>query len=269
MPHAIPRRLYLCGGLQSSGSTLVSWCFLQHPRVDGVLDSRFDALPVIPQKIQTYAAWCKFTIACFRFLDVSQHFRDDGWEVRPLLVVRDPRAVFDSLIAKEYGRNGTTADDPPIRLRIRRFLRDFELFRQNQWPIMIFERLLAAPETELHYACEGLGLDFSRDMINWPKHADDIADCSHGNETFMSSRGPTLLDSIKQAKPVLTRLPKDDLDWLEEECAELNQYCGYPSHMETLAEPGRAIPTFQATRRYERYQRQTRLPRLIRSFFRT
>ena len=57
------RKLYLCGGMQSSGSTLVSWCFLQRPDMDGVLDAAFDSLPEIPEQGPGQHAWCKFTIA--------------------------------------------------------------------------------------------------------------------------------------------------------------------------------------------------------------
>ena len=42
------RQLYLCAGLQSSGSTLVSWAFLQRADMDGVVDARFDMLPQVP-----------------------------------------------------------------------------------------------------------------------------------------------------------------------------------------------------------------------------
>ena len=40
-------RLFLCAGLQCSGSTLVSWCFLQRRDMDGVLDGEYDLLPRI------------------------------------------------------------------------------------------------------------------------------------------------------------------------------------------------------------------------------
>ena len=40
---AEPRKtLYLCGGLQSSGTTLVSWCFLQRADMNGALDADND-----------------------------------------------------------------------------------------------------------------------------------------------------------------------------------------------------------------------------------
>src|SRR5277367_460357 len=98
------RNLYLCGGLQSSGSTLISWCFLQRSDMDGVLDARFDMLPTLPH-MTAPRSWCKFTIACFRFSEVAEQFQFDGWTVKPLLVVRDVRSVFNSLIQKSYGRN--------------------------------------------------------------------------------------------------------------------------------------------------------------------
>jgi hypothetical protein len=279
MPPTEQRPLYLCAGLQSSGSTLVSWCFLQHPGLNGILDARFDALPQLPAQLATKGAasgdapttqdgvWCKFTIACFRILDVQQHFADDSWDVRPLLVVRDVRAVFDSLITKEYGRNGTTADDPPLRLRIRRFIRDFELFHRNHWPILIFEQLLASPEAELRRVASALGLPFSPDMLSWPKTPNQIADCAHGNETFLSTRGPDLQSSIHPAPLSLKHTCQDDLDWLEEECAQLNLFCGYPANVRLDLPPGRAVPTFEHTRRYERYQRHNRFSNLFKGIF--
>lgn len=44
------RVLLLCGGLQSSGSTVISWCFLQRPDTDGFLDADNDLLPPILTK---------------------------------------------------------------------------------------------------------------------------------------------------------------------------------------------------------------------------
>jgi hypothetical protein len=43
-----PKTLYLCGAPQSSGSSLISWCFLQRGDTDGVLDARNDLLPQMP-----------------------------------------------------------------------------------------------------------------------------------------------------------------------------------------------------------------------------
>src|SRR2546423_32706 len=64
-----PKPLYLCAGLQSSGSTVVSWCFLQRADMDGVFDARNDILPDIPD-VTAPRAWCKITISSFRFSEM-------------------------------------------------------------------------------------------------------------------------------------------------------------------------------------------------------
>ena len=131
------RNLLLCGGLQSSGSTLFSWCFLQRHDTDGVLDSSNDCLFVFPADLPAAPfLWCKTTIACFRFRHVRCFYEDAGFSVRPLLVARDVRSVFRSLVTKDYGRNGVTAEDPPLRMRFRRFKEDWEEFRAAGWPIV-------------------------------------------------------------------------------------------------------------------------------------
>ena len=50
------KALVLCGGLQSSGTTLVSYCFLQRGDTDGVLDADNDLLPALdPQLARPFA----------------------------------------------------------------------------------------------------------------------------------------------------------------------------------------------------------------------
>ena len=85
--------LVLCDGLQSSGTTLVSYCFLQRGDTDGVLDAENDLLPALDSRLARPFAWYKTTISCFRLSEVADHYRDAGWDVRTLLVLRDPRAV--------------------------------------------------------------------------------------------------------------------------------------------------------------------------------
>ena len=257
------RTLYLCGGLQSSGSTLVSWCFLQRPDMDGVLDAPFDSLPVVPQLHNGDRPWCKFTIACFRFADVKQHLEDDGWTIRPLLVARDLRAVFNSLVHKKYGRNGTTADDPPLRLRLRRFHEDWQLFRDQSWPILRYEDFAAAPVPTLRAACESLGLPWDDAMVTWPKDATEIAAASNGNATFAETRGLNLIDSIRPslARVKTDQVPPADLEWMEEEFADMNASLGYPAHIPSQAPaevPKRAIPTFDCTRKHSLARRAIR-----------
>jgi len=262
------RTLYLCAGAQSSGSTLISWCFLQRPDMDGILDARFDHLPDLPRTLSAPLPWVKFTIACFRFSEVQAHFEDEGFEVRPLLAVRDARSVFNSLIKKKYGRNGTTADDPPIRLRLRRFREDWQLFRQHQWPILRYEDFAAEPEKTLRDTCAKMGLPWDDAMTTWPKPLDRIAEPGFGNETFVLSRGNSLAATVK---PVLASIKTqnigaEDLDWLEAEFAEMNAAMKYPLHVSADSDastPGRALPRFENTRRYERLRRKHRLSRFV------
>jgi len=259
MTHTNPgKRLVLCAGMQSSGSTLLSWCFLQRADVDGVLDARFDVLPQLPKGVDGSRAlpWVKMTIACFGLADAMAYFRDEGWEVSPVLLLRDVRAVFNSLLVKEYGRNSTTADDPPIRLRLRRFKRDWEQARREGWTMMRYEDLADFPRETLETACRSLGLPWDEGMLTWPKRPDQIADARHGNVTFLSSlEGGGAMKCLKKCRPLkLTHLPAEDLAWLEEEFAEFNKACQYPRQLDGIAElpEGRAVPTYEASRRYWR-----------------
>lgn len=247
--------LILCAGTQSGGSTLLSWCFLQRADTDGVLDARFDMIPPAPAVTAPYL-WVKMTIACFQLADAVEFYRDEGRDVRPILLVRDVRAVFNSLISKSYGRNGTTADDPPLRLRLRRFLRDWQHAREQGWPVFRFEDFLSQPRPTLEACCAALCLPWDEAMFTWPKKDEQIADARHGNETFReSSSGATGLQSaLRTPGPLkLTHIPQDDLRWLEAEFETFNRENHYPLQIEPVSSPpGRASPTYEATRRHWR-----------------
>lgn len=260
------RTVYLCGGLQGSGSTLISWCFLQRADMDGILDAAFDSLPQIPRRRSIERPWCKFTIACFRIADVKQHLEDEGWQVQPLLIARDVRAVFNSLIGKKYGRNGTTADDPPLRLRLRRFHRDWQMFRDNGWPILRYEDFIAEPIQSLRQTCAALKIPFDSAMVQWPKPIDQISAAENGNATFARTRGATLLDSIRPslADVKTQNIPPVDLEWMEREFADLNFALGYPRHVSSQASPdlrGRATPNLECTRKHGHLRRTIRRAR--------
>jgi hypothetical protein len=59
-------RLFLCAGMQSSGSTSVSWFFLQRADMNGVLDADNDILPSISPDLGQPHVWYKTTISSFR-----------------------------------------------------------------------------------------------------------------------------------------------------------------------------------------------------------
>jgi hypothetical protein len=230
------RLLYLCAGTQSSGSTLISWCFLQRPDMDGVLDARFDMLPQMPANLSGSLAWCKFTIACFRMSEVMDYFADEGWEIKPLLVVRDARSVFNSLITKKYGRN--------------------------------YEDLAVDALGTIRKSCQQLGVAYDDAMNTWPKPLEQIADATFGNETFIQTRGGTFEQTVDPSlfKIKTANIPPEDLEWLEHRFAAMNRAMNYPEHVppQAPATPSRAIPKFENTRRHERYQRKRRLSNSIR-----
>ncbi len=260
MPSSAARTLILCGGLQSSGTTLVSYCFLQRADTNGVLDADNDLLPAIDQGLARPIAWYKTTISCFRLNEIAQHYRDAGWNVRTLLVLRDLRAVWASLRNKSYGRNGITAEDPPLRLRIRRFIDDWRSMRSANHAFLRYEDFVAEPTATLQQSCTELQLPWDVSMVRWPKDPSRIADRRNGNESFWTSHGGDLESSIARfrkhrAQPVL---PAADLHWLESEFRDYNLANGYPVALSTsddaseiLSGAFAATPSFEVTRRYK------------------
>jgi hypothetical protein len=225
--------------------------------MDGILDADNDLLADIPVHWGCPNTWYKTTISCFRMSELKAHFEDAGWRVHPLLVVRDVRQVWASLCRKSYGRNGITAEDPPLRLRLRRFKEDWQHFRRNGWPMIRYETFVAEPVEVLRFVCSQLELHWDEAMLTWPKDPVDIASTKHGNQTFRQTRGQGLLHSIKQNSEELKpgAIPQVDLEWLESEFAEFNQENGYPdrvhvSPVSTMV-AGRAIPSFESTRRHK------------------
>ncbi|HEV7819806.1 MAG TPA: sulfotransferase, partial [Burkholderiales bacterium] len=252
------KALILCGGLQSSGTTLVSYCFLQRSDTDGVLDADNDLLPALDAQLARPFAWYKTTISSFRLSEIARHFRDAGWDVRTLLVLRDLRAVWASLRKKSYGRNGITAEDPPLRLRVRRFIEDWQSAPATGTVLLRYEDFVKMPVSSLQQVCAQLGLPWDSAMLTWPKAAERIADRKNGNGSFWKSRDANLLGTLApyRDKPIQQALPAAELDWLESEFRDFNIVCGYPLHWNTAATDGlvgAAIhePRFEVTRRYK------------------
>ena len=251
--------LLLCGGLQSSGSTLVSWCFLQRKDTDGVLDSLQDTLFAFPaERPAPPYLWCKFTISAFRFRDVMRFYEDAGFSVRRLLVARDTRSAFGSLAAKDYGRNGLTAEDPPLRMRFLRFRDDWLEFQQQRCPVLRFESLVADPEPTLREACRQLDVPWDPGMLTWPKAANDLASSINGNPTFLRSLGPNLAASLQPEKGAISAagIAREDVEWLEREFREYNEALGYPLRVEPVEGPAAEVaaggfPAMAVTRRAE------------------
>jgi hypothetical protein len=250
------RTLFLCGGLQSSGSTLVSWCFLQRADMNGVLDAENDLLPAIDPGMGRPFVWYKTTISCFRIRELVDYYGDQGWEVRPLMVIRDLRECWVSLQGKPYAYNGITAEDPPFRMRVRRFLEDWDLFRRMQWPMLRYESLMESPEVALREVCRQLQLAWDPAMLEWPKQQSQIADTNNGNRNFWLTRGKDLAEAVARYQSRHeTRAPADaDLKWLNGQFGEFNRENGYPERESPVSavagQREESIPCFEATRRY-------------------
>lgn len=251
------RNLFLCAGTQSSGSTLISWCFLQRHDMNGILDADNDLLIDIPAHWGTPHTWYKTTISSFRLTELVVHYQDAGWQVHPLLVLRDARQVWASLAKKRYGRNGITAEDPPLRIRLRRFKEDWELFRRQGWPMIRYESFVTEPEPVLQRICSELELQWDPAMMTWPKDRASIAGTKHGNKTFRETRGRGLLETLKAGPETLSQnaIPPADLLWLEREFAEFNGANDYPTQVQLAAASAhgseRSVPSYELTRRFK------------------
>lgn len=250
--------MILCAGLQSGGTTLISWCFLQRRDTNGVLDTPSDLIQPRFERVTEPIVWVKQTIASFRWLDLFETYRDLGWEPEPLLVVRDVRAAYSSLIRKSYGVNGTTAEDPPLRMRFRRFLIDWELFRAHGWPLIKFEDLIRDHRATLEKTCKELSLPWDEGMISWPKKPSEIAYGKDNwgkksiQESFEKSiqKGNLAAATMQdRAEMRLDNLPGSELRWLEETFSDYNSFHHYPK--EVRATPREDIPTSMPSPRYQ------------------
>ena len=200
-------------------------------------------------------AWYKITTSCFHLSELADHYRDQGWEVHPLLVIRDLRKVWASLLGKPYGCNGITAEDPPLRMRIRRMVDDWEQFRRMDWPILRYEDLLEKPRATLEEACRRLGLPWDEAMMTWPKPPDRIAYCKMGSQSFWRTRSNGLADTIAAYTRHLKRdrISPSDLQWLEGGFRAFNVANRYPTEslVEGAADELPPALSFEVTRRYQ------------------
>ncbi len=252
MSHSSAQPVILATGMQSSGSTLLSWCFLQRSDMNGTLDGDTDLIPLPPSGLDTPWLWYKTTISCFDLAEQIAVLEDEGHEVRPMLMVRDVRAVWMSLMHKPYGRNGVTAEDPPLRLRFRRFLRSWEMAREQGIPVFRYEDLARDAEASLRALCEQLGLPWQQAMLDWPRPASDIADARHGNARFMKAEKAGLASVFDPALALRVEgsIHEQDLAWLEQTFREFNEALGYEPRLSGLERlPGRLKPSWDASRR--------------------
>jgi predicted O-methyltransferase YrrM len=182
-----PRTLVLCGGMQSSGSTLVSMCFLQRDDLDGVYDLDNPLIQQDFSRVFTTTAWVKMTIGSFRLRELMDLYKGQGWFVRPMLVYRDPEEIMTSLKSKWYGLDGCTGDDPPLYIRFTRYMADVEDAHKMNWCVLNYSDLIKEPKMALDSACKQLGFIWDPRMMEWPTSASDFAYPSDGNISLRNS----------------------------------------------------------------------------------
>jgi hypothetical protein len=225
-----------------------------------------DVLRVAFDEVVEPILWCKTTSTSFRWPDIAGVYCDLGWQPEPLLIARDVRATYASLSRKWYGFNGTTAEDPPLRLRLRRFLEDWRLFRHEGWPVLKYEDVVIRGSDALRGACDRLSLPWDEGMATWPKKLTQIAYADRSNETFRASiAGGSLEDATlrERADLPLNAISTTELAWLEEEFADYNEVQGYPAHASAAASRGGdplvPAPRYEGTARDWLYRELDRL----------
>ena len=258
MPIVLPmKKLLLCVGPQSAGTSFISWCFLQRKDTDGVLDGFHDRLGILPE-VSTPYLWYKTTISSFRLNEMIQFYEAEGFEITPLLVVRDIRIVWNSLSKKTYGLNGLTAEDPPLRTRLLRFKQDWEFVRSENWPILRWESFIENPEQTLKAICKNMNLEWDSAMISWPKSWDEITSPINGSPTFKKNLEKGLKGSLVLTQASEISIGERDLSWLETTFSEYNNSLEYSSKLENVTPDSKyAQPTFEKTRRGKRYAKKS------------
>jgi len=153
--------------------------------------------PANPAQLFAAAGLVQVHHSLLRHSEVSSYLAQEGVVADPLLVVRDCRSVFNSLRTKSYGRNGITADDPPLRLRLARFPGRLEAFPRSRLADPRYEQFVRAPS----HLCKHSARDWiflGRGDAELPKPADQIADARYGNPTFQQTKHGGLLETCQR-----------------------------------------------------------------------
>jgi hypothetical protein len=246
------RKIILCAGMQGGGTTFISWCFLQRSDTNGFLDMATDRIETVFDLVEEPYIWVKMTTSAFRWFEVAKFYESLGYSVQPCMVVRNPYSVYSSLTNKWYGIDGTTAEDPPIKIRFIRWLEDWKLFVANQWPIIRFESLADSPSETLQSACEQMGMSWDRNMESWPKTFEDIAYTGRPNDSFRNSdQHSGLFRGFNKdiAIPKEISLFEDEVEWISKTCHGLNlkyDYTPVELHIKGKKAP---VPSYGKTRR--------------------
>ena len=151
-------------------------------------------------------------------------------------------------------------------MRLRRFMQDWQLFRDNNWPMIRYESLVADPRTALERLCTEMQVSWDDAMLSWPKPKAELAAPAHGSPTFRATLGDgkNVFDVVDPAMAGLRvdSIPPSDLEWMEHEFADFNRRMGYAEHAprdpSVTSTDDRAVPRWENTRRYRKSRRTLR-----------
>jgi hypothetical protein len=230
--------LILATGLQSGGTTVVSHAFLKHSQVDGILDMASDKIEMNFARVTLPIVWVKMTSIAFRWEEVAEIYRLQGYEVYPLLIVRNPFDAWSSLKNKWYGLNSVTAEDPPLILRFRRFLQDWMLFTNKGWPIIKFENFIADPTRTIQKACTQLPIEFESSMLSLDNEQ-DIAYVNETNESFETNKSKGIVNDVAHRVGELSHC---EVNWISASFSVFNDSYGYLNRHIVVDEPTSLLP---------------------------
>ena len=114
--------------------------------------------------------------------------------------------------------------------------------------------------------CQKMSIEWDEGMVSWPKKRSDIAYVGKTNQTLEDSMEKGSLTAAKlpgKAKISVDRLPKSELEWLEETFSAYNEFHNYPRkilHSEGKeASSSMPIPCYKGTQMYWLYNEYYRL----------
>lgn len=225
--------MILATGTQSGGTTLVSAAFLKHPELDGILDMASDRIEVNLSAVTTPVTWVKMTTIAFRWQEVASVYEMHGYQPYPLMVVRNPFDVWVSIKKKWYGLNGLTAEDPPLFLRMQRFLEDWKLFMDSGYPVIQFEAFIESPEAQLRAVMEALPVKFDKAMLNPHTDLNSISYVAESNASFIESLNSGASDKVAFKQALITGR---EVEWITQHFSEYIACYGYENKHKVIDE---------------------------------
>lgn len=192
------KNLRLLIGLQSGGSSLLSYCICRHSKVQGVFDGFHDRLISVNFLEANSINFIKFTCASYSPSEVISYYESAGYAVSAVILTRSLDEVYQSLKTKPYGYSSVYSDFPPLFIRFLRFTSFATgLFNVENQKIKFvdYDEFLKKPRHCLEEILRFYGFSFCPRVIEfYDKDADNFL--TNGNESFKKSIGLNIESTI-------------------------------------------------------------------------